>query len=234
MSTVQQAIEVSAPLHTVYEQFASFDSYPQFMTGMQEITPVTGTTAHMVMDLNGQPCEFDAEMTECRLDERVAWHAADGPMVSEVIMLRQIDSTHTRIIAQLEADVQGLMPGDAQAKEMLDRRLKADLAGFKRYIEQDLNAATPAAVARRGKTPKVGLAATAGTPGERLTEGGDAAMGTAYVGAPGTGKASRNPRASAARAGNARGDELAVDLDMDARRLTGTGDIGEDRGGADR
>ena len=53
MSMVQQAIEVGAPLHTVYEQIASFENYPRFMTGVEQVTPIGHDQTHWVMDVEG-------------------------------------------------------------------------------------------------------------------------------------------------------------------------------------
>jgi hypothetical protein len=141
MSTVQQAIEVSAPLHTVYEQLATFESYPQFMTGVEQVTQISDDQTHWVMELDGERREFDAQITERSLDERVSWSTMDGPLLAETITLRPMGETRTQIVAQLEADVAFLMPSDRHGQESLNKRLKADLASFKRLIEMDDNAA---------------------------------------------------------------------------------------------
>jgi uncharacterized membrane protein len=135
MSTVQQAIEVSAPVHAVYEQFATFESYPQFMTGVERVIQTSSNETHWVMDIDGRRREFDAEITECALDQRVAWSAVGGPLLAETITLRPLGENRTQIVAQLDADVAGLMPSDRHGQESLNRRLKADLAGFKLLIE---------------------------------------------------------------------------------------------------
>jgi uncharacterized membrane protein len=140
MSTVQQAIEVSAPLHAVYEQLADLENYPQFMSGVEEVVQVSGDRTHWVMDLDGQRREFDAQMIECSVDERVSWRSTDGPMLAETITLRPMGETRTQVIAQMEADVAALMPSDRHAQESLTRRLKADLASFKALIEHDAGA----------------------------------------------------------------------------------------------
>ena len=72
MSMVQQAVEISAPLHTVYEQLATFENYPRFMTGVQRVTPIGNDQTHWVMHVDGHRREFDAQITEFSLDERVA------------------------------------------------------------------------------------------------------------------------------------------------------------------
>jgi len=135
MSMVQQAIEVSAPLHTVYEQLAAFENYPRFMTGVERVTPIGNHQTHWVMDLEGHRREFDAQITELSFDERISWTTVDGPRLSETITVRPMGETRTQVVAQLEADIAFLMPSDRHGRETLNRRLKDDLATFKGLIE---------------------------------------------------------------------------------------------------
>src|SRR4029453_3123770 len=128
MSMVQQAIEVGAPLHTVYEQIATFENYPRFMTGVEEVTPLGGDKTHWVVDLDGPRAELS-------LDERVSWATTDGPLLSETITLRPMGETRTQVVAQLEADIAFLMPSDRHGRETLSRRLKDDLTSFKGLVE---------------------------------------------------------------------------------------------------
>jgi ribosome-associated toxin RatA of RatAB toxin-antitoxin module len=135
MSMVQQAIEVSAPLHAVYEQLAAFETYPQFMTGVERVVPTGHQQAHWVMDLDGTRREFDAQITELAYDQRVAWASVAGPRLAETLTLRPLGETRTQVVAQLEADVAALMPADHHGEETLNRRLKDDLTAFKGLIE---------------------------------------------------------------------------------------------------
>src|SRR4051812_42103393 len=109
MSMVQQAIEVSAPLHTVYEQLAAFENYPRFMTGVEQVTPIGADQTHWIMEVDGKRREFDATFTERSLDERVSWATMDGPRLAETLTLRPLGETKTQIVAQLEADIAYLM-----------------------------------------------------------------------------------------------------------------------------
>jgi hypothetical protein len=135
MSMVQQAIEVSAPLHTVYEQLAAFENYPRFMSGVQEVTPIGHDQTHWIMDVDGKRREFDAQITERSLDERVSWSTTEGPLLAETITLRPMGETKTQIVAQLEADIAFLMPSDRHGQASLTRRLKSDLSTFKNLVE---------------------------------------------------------------------------------------------------
>jgi uncharacterized membrane protein len=134
MSRVRQAIEISAPLHSVYEQLTAFENYPQFMAGVEQVTPIGDHRAHWVMDVDGKRREFDAEITEL-FDKRVAWSTMDGPRLAETLTMRPLDETHTQVIAQLEADIAFLLPSDRHGQETLSRRLKADLTAFKGMVE---------------------------------------------------------------------------------------------------
>src|ERR1700741_2768333 len=135
MKPIQQVIEVRVPVHTAYEKLSSFECYPQFMTGVQEVRQLSATTTHWIMDLDGRRTEFDAQITDSTLDERVAWKATGSTKPAEAITLKPVSADRTQITAELMADAQALLPSDAHAQESLSRRLKADLDGFKRYVE---------------------------------------------------------------------------------------------------
>jgi hypothetical protein len=159
MSMVQQAIEVSAPLHTVYEQLAAFENYPRFMTGVERVTPIGDQRTHWVMEVDGHRREFDAQITELSFDERVAWSTVEGPLLAETITVRPIGETRTQVVAQLEADIAFLMPSDRHGQATLNRRLKEDLTTFKGLVESGrLGAAKP------GVTSSTQLSGRSGTP----------------------------------------------------------------------
>jgi len=165
MSMVQQAIEVSAPLHTVYEQLAAFENYPRFMTGVEEVIPIGSDRTHWVMDLDGHRREFDAQITELSMDERVSWSTTDGPLVSETITLRPVDETRTQVVARLEADLAYLMPSDRHGQETLTRRLKKDLTTFKGLVESGLLGVSSKQLT--GRSPMPSPAAVAARIGRR-------------------------------------------------------------------
>ena len=160
MSTVRESIEVAVPARVAYEGLSHFENYPQFMSGMIDMTPLTNTTAHMVLDLAGNRAEFDACITESRPGEFLCWEAMDGPQLSETVRLEAVDAEHTRVICELQLDAQRLMPSETHAGEILNRRLKADLKGFKRFCEESAAKAkpeskprpSPATLARSGRT----------------------------------------------------------------------------------
>ncbi|MFD0519776.1 SRPBCC family protein [Paractinoplanes durhamensis] len=151
---VQQAIEVSAPLHTVYEQLAAFENYPRFMSGVREVTPIGVDRTHWVMEVDGKRREFDAQITERSMDERVSWSTTEGPVLAETLTLRPLGETKTQVVAQLEADIAFLMPSDRHGQASLTRRLKEDLTTFKGLVESGVLGGRPKAFGLRSPSPK--------------------------------------------------------------------------------
>ncbi|MET7420607.1 SRPBCC family protein [Dactylosporangium sp. NPDC005555] len=143
MSTARESIEVAVPAGVAYEQLTHFENYPQFMSGVMSMAPIDSSTAHMVLDIGGNRAEFDARITETRPGEFLCWEAMDGPQVSEALRLEPMADGMTRVIAELQIDARELMPTEQHAVEVLNRRLKADLRGFKRFCEEAA-AKTPA------------------------------------------------------------------------------------------
>ncbi|WP_327008733.1 SRPBCC family protein [Dactylosporangium sp. NBC_01737] len=156
MSTARESIEVAVPAGVAYEQLTHFENYPQFMSGVMSMAPIDASTAHMVLDIGGNRAEFDARITETRPGEFLCWEALDGPQVSEALRLEPMADGMTRVIAELQIDARELMPTEQHAVEVLNRRLKADLKGFKRFCEEAATkttvnqpvTATPATIAR--------------------------------------------------------------------------------------
>jgi hypothetical protein len=136
MSTARDSIEVAVPVAVAYEQLTHFENYPQFMSGVMSMAPIDASTAHMVLDIGGNRAEFDARITESRTDEFLCWEAMDGPQVIEALRLEPMAGDMTRVIAELQIDARELMPAEEHAVEVLNRRLKADLKGFKRFCEE--------------------------------------------------------------------------------------------------
>jgi uncharacterized membrane protein len=138
MSRFRETIEVGVPIRAAYEQLTEFESYPEFMAGVKRVTQLSDTETHWVMDIGGRDREFDAHLTECRPDQRVAWQSSAGPVLSEALTLRKMGTDRCQIIAELEADARAILPSDTHAQEAMSRRLKADLTRFKNYVEQQV------------------------------------------------------------------------------------------------
>lgn len=107
MSTVTESVDVDVPVHTAYNQWTQFESFPRFMEGVDEIRQVDDTTLHWVVKVGGQTREFDATVTEQHPDERVAWNSLDGPNHAGVVTLHRLNDNQSRVTAQMDIDPDG-------------------------------------------------------------------------------------------------------------------------------
>jgi uncharacterized membrane protein len=135
MSTIEQSIDVSVPVRTAYNQWTQFEDFPRFMEGVEDVRQVDDTHLHWRTKVGGREKEFDAEITEQRPDERIAWTATQGAEQAGVVTFHRMDDAHTRIMLQLEAEPEGAVEKAGDALGVLKRRVKGDLERFKTMIE---------------------------------------------------------------------------------------------------
>ena len=78
MASVQESIDVDVPIRAAYDQWTQFETFPQFMGGVERITQLDDTHTHWVTKIGGVEREFDAEITEQHPEERIAWTSTSG------------------------------------------------------------------------------------------------------------------------------------------------------------
>lgn len=135
MSTIEESIEVNAPIRTVYNQWTQFETFPQFMEGVEEIRQVTDTRSHWVTEIAGIKREFDTEISEQHPDERVAWKSVDGPDHAGVVTFHRIAEDTTKIMLQMDYSPEGFVETVGDKLGIVKARAKGDLERFKKFIE---------------------------------------------------------------------------------------------------
>jgi len=74
---VVESVEVGVPVSMAYNQWTQFEEFPRFMEGVREVRQLDDTHLHWVASIGGQAREWDAEISEQRPDERIAWARDD-------------------------------------------------------------------------------------------------------------------------------------------------------------
>jgi uncharacterized membrane protein len=108
MSTIEQSVEVKAPVTAVYNQWTQFEDFPRFMEGVEEVRQLDDTHMHWVAEIGGSRHEWDAEITEQRPDDRVAWRNTDGKDNAGVVTFHRLDDARTRVMVQMDFVPQGI------------------------------------------------------------------------------------------------------------------------------
>ncbi|MDT9682828.1 SRPBCC family protein [Streptomyces sp. TRM76323] len=136
MSQVEESVTVNVPVRTAYDQWTQFETFPQFMEGVERIEQRTDTLTHWTTKVNGVERSFDAEITEQIPDERVAWTTVDGDVKQAgVVTFHRIDDTTTKVMLQMDFDPDGFAETVGDKLGFVKRRVTGDLERFKTFIE---------------------------------------------------------------------------------------------------
>jgi uncharacterized membrane protein len=123
-------------VRTVYNQWTQFESFPQFMGGVDEITQLDDRHVHWKTSIGGVTREFDTAITEQQPDQRVAWTSTDGTTHAGVVTFHRLSDEQTRVTAQIDWQPEGLVEKAGAAVGVDDRQVKKDLERFKEFIEK--------------------------------------------------------------------------------------------------
>ena len=135
MASIQESIDLQAPLSTVYNQWTQFEEFPQFMEGVKSVSQLDDTHLRWVAEAGGQEHQWTAEITEQHPDERVAWKAIEGHGNSGVVTFHRLGEEETRVTVQMEHETEGMMESLGSALGADSRRVQGDLERFKGLVE---------------------------------------------------------------------------------------------------
>jgi uncharacterized membrane protein len=133
--TIEKSIEVDVPVSTAYNQWTQFEEFPQFMESVESVTQLDDSHLRWVAEIGGKRHEWEAEISEQRPDERVAWRSTEGKDNGGVVTFHRLDDNRTRIMVQMSYESEGLVESLGSALGGDDRRVQGDLERFKQLIE---------------------------------------------------------------------------------------------------
>lgn len=152
MASVTKSVDVHVPIATAYNQWTQFETFPEFMGGVDEVTQLDDRHLHWKVTVGGQSREFDAEVTEQHPEERVAWKSTDGKTHAGVVTFHKLDDAETRVTVQLDWEPAGLVEKTGAVVGLDDRQVSGDLDRFKAFIEDRARETG----AWRGEVPREG------------------------------------------------------------------------------
>jgi len=136
VSQVLETIDVDVPVRVAYNQWTQFETFPQFMSGVESITQVDDTRNHWVTKVGGVTREFDTEISEQHPDQRIAWHTIGGDVVhAGVVTFHRLDDAKTRVAIQIDWEPGTVVEKVGAVVNMDDLRVKADAKRFKEFVE---------------------------------------------------------------------------------------------------
>lgn len=119
----------------MYDQWTQFETFPQFMDGVERIDQITDTKTHWVTKIGGVEREFETDITEQHPDEQVAWKCTTGADQAGVVTFHRLSDTSTRVTVQMDYEPEGVVENVGDKLGIVKRRVTGDLERFKQFIE---------------------------------------------------------------------------------------------------
>ena len=135
MSRIIEETEVDVPVQVAYDQWTQFESFPQFMKGVERVEQKDDKHLRWVAEIGGETREWDAEITEQHPDHRVAWKAMGQEGPNGAVTFHKLDDSRTKIMVQMDYEPEGMKEAVGSAVGLDSHRVKDDLESFKEFIE---------------------------------------------------------------------------------------------------
>lgn len=139
---VRASITVRAPRERVYSYWQDFGNFPEFMLHLESVETTGERRSHWkAKGPAGKSVEWDAETTEERPNELIAWRSLEGADVENSGSVRFVDAPGgrgTEIHLELRAKTPGGRAGQLAARlfgEEPDSQARDDLRRFKQVME---------------------------------------------------------------------------------------------------
>ena len=132
--TVEESIEVNAPVSTVYNQWTQFEDFPLFMEGVEHVQQLDDTRLRWVANIGGKTNEWQAKILEQHADRQISWISEDGKKTRGTVTFESVGESKTR--ARLSMSYQAdPLEAVGSAAGIDSRRIRGDLERFKELVE---------------------------------------------------------------------------------------------------
>jgi uncharacterized membrane protein len=135
MSVIEKNIDVNIPVRTVYNQWTQFESFPHFMTGIEEVKQLDDKRTFWKATIAGKTKEWYADIIEQTPDQRVSWRSTTGADNSGTVSFVPLGPNQTRVTLAMSYDPEGPIENIGDALGIVEGRIEGDLKRFKQFIE---------------------------------------------------------------------------------------------------
>jgi uncharacterized membrane protein len=131
---IQQAVDIGAPISTVYNQWTQFEDWPKFMHRLQSVSQEEDTEIAFKTKIWGISKEFKAEILEQRPEERIKWKVIEGVTHTGVVTFHEVAPRLTHVEVNIDVEPGSLIEKAGRGMRHVKRAVRADLARFKAYV----------------------------------------------------------------------------------------------------
>src|SRR5438128_3179842 len=136
MATIEQSIEVNAPLRAVYNQWTQFEEFPRFMEGVEEVQQLDDKRLHWRARVGGRVEEWDAEIAEQVPDKIIVWRSTSRARNEGIVRFVPLGASKTKVELEMHWDPKDVTERIGDALGADDARIQGDLGRFKKFVEE--------------------------------------------------------------------------------------------------
>ncbi len=135
MKQVERSIEIKCAPAAVFEQWARFENYPQFMPGVIRVRQVDRTRLQWESNLSGKCLERDIAVTTWDFAKRIAWKSVRGTPYTGSVRLQWLGDDTTLLSFE--------MGYESNDDEQVVAHVETTVRQFKQFIESHHCSADP-------------------------------------------------------------------------------------------
>ncbi len=125
---------VDRPVSTVYNQWTQFETFPEFMEGVNSVQQLDDSTTRWDVEIAGVKRSFVADIVDQQPDERIRWASREEPLnEGEVRFSPRGDETEVTLWMKFEPE--GVIEKAGDKLGFVQHRVEGDLDRFKSFIE---------------------------------------------------------------------------------------------------
>src|SRR4051794_10296338 len=131
---IQQAIDIGAPIDTVYETWTQYEEWPKFMHRLDNVSQEDDEHIAFKTKIWGISKQFRAEIVENEEGQRIKWKVTDGVTHIGVVTFHELGPRLTRVEVNIDVQPGSLIEKAARGMRHVKRAVRADLARFKAHV----------------------------------------------------------------------------------------------------
>jgi uncharacterized membrane protein len=125
---------VDRPVSTVYNQWTQFETFPEFMEGVNQVKQLDDTTTQWDVEIAGVKRSFIADIVEQQPDRQIRWMTRDEPAhLGEVRF--EPHGGETEVSLRMSFAPEGWVEKAGDKLGFVQSRVEGDLERFKSFIE---------------------------------------------------------------------------------------------------
>jgi uncharacterized membrane protein len=137
VTTIEQEIEIDAPIDVAYDQWTQFEEFPRFMENVKAVRQLDETRLAWTAEVGGQDRTWEAKIVEQHHNRLIAWRAIDDEHPSGSVRFEPADGgQHTRVKLRMEYEPHGLKEKVGSVLQLDDLEVRRDLQRFKDLVEK--------------------------------------------------------------------------------------------------